>query len=167
VLRKSTAPADSFHTARTDAVGGSHTWNDAYHATQGKTVPTGKPNITKMDRKQAWIRFLALEASTQVCIESMLSSTASAADMEFTRSLMMDGSKALKAGLGLQGLLLDGSEDGKDGKASVNIHWDDAVENSKSNRIVMVDDGRRDTLTAEKARVHSTNRPALPAPGGY
>jgi hypothetical protein len=158
VLRKSTVP-DSFHTARTDAVGGSNVWNDAYHTMQGKDVPSGKPNITKMDRKQAWIRFLALEACMQVCVESVLSSTASATDLEFTRTLLADGSRVLKAGLGLQGLLLDGDGHG----ASVNIHWDDAAEGAKG-RIVMVDDGRRDTFSVEKARPIVTKPPALPAP---
>ena len=138
VLRKSTVP-DSFHTARTEPVGGSRAWNESYRS--AKPALAVRPNLTKMDRKQAWVRFLALEASTQVCIESMLSSTASMADAEFTRALLADGSKALKEGLGLEGLLLSAGE-----KASVNIHWDDAVEDT--NRIVMVDDGRRDMLSA-------------------
>lgn len=133
----------SFHTATEHGVGGSHYgWNEAYHAKLGSRSKANDAsihsNVTRMDRRQAWIRFLALDACKDVCIESLLSDGASLTAGEFSKALMMDGCKMLKEGLGLGGLLLD-----EGGGKGVNIHWDDVETSSGNGRIVMVDDGRR------------------------
>lgn len=134
----------SFHTATEHGVGGSHHgWNEAYRAKMGDRPKADgislDSNVTRMDRRQAWIRFLALDACKDVCIGGLLSEGASLTDGEFSRTLMMNGCKMLKEGLGLSGLLLDECS----GKG-VSIHWDDVEAASGQGRIVMVDDGRRD-----------------------
>ena len=136
----------SFHTATEHGPGGSHhLWNEAYHAKLGGRSKANSAslhsNVTKMDRRQAWIRFLALDACKDVCIGSLLSDGASLTDGEFSRALMADGCRMLKEGLGLTRLLLD-----EGGGQGVNIHWDDVEPAGAGRRIVMIDDGRRDGI---------------------
>jgi hypothetical protein len=80
----------------------------------------------RMGRRRSWLRFLALQAATDACLEALLEGVDGPA-----AAFLADGAAALKRALGLAPLLLPPAPPG--GRAAeVAIYWDDTQEEEEN-----------------------------------
>jgi hypothetical protein len=109
---------NTYQTAVERVFDGHKAWNDVH---RGGTIVEDKggtsAGVVKMGRRQGWIHFLALDASKNVCIDTLLGASRGE-HVEMAQTLLRDDCKMLKDGLSMSGLLL-----GRDG--GVSIFWDD------------------------------------------
>ena len=137
----------TYQTALEESRDGRKEWNDAWHAEKlrksgfpGLSTKDGQGAVT-MTRRQAWVRFLALDACKDLCIDGVVHG---GEDASAARGFLEEGCRVLKDGLGVRRLLL---EQGR----HVNIFWDD-VEQQQAQRLVMVgkSEPKKDVVKIEK-----------------
>ena len=129
-------------------------WNDVYHHSglggvldvSGKDVEKKDSGVVKMGRRQGWIHFLALDSSKDICIQALMEGCE---DVSLVHSLLKDNCKAMKSGLGVDGLLL-GTGDG------AHIYWDDA--DAQMERLPMTTVPRKGTERKKKIQQVSSEK---------
>jgi len=151
----------TYQTALEDVNDGRRVWNDAWHAE--KLRKSGFPALSAKDgqgavtmtRRQAWVRFLALDACKDLCIDALVRG---GEEGNTARGFLEEGCRVLKDGLGVRKLLLEQGQ-------NVNIFWDD-VEQQQAQRLVMVGKGapkhdvdRKEKVVRNKDTIKSFREP--------
>ena len=137
----------------------------------GHVVPTNSlskvAGVVRFPRQEAWLKFMALEGATQICLEALMEGSGAA---DNATGLLSCGSTELKRYLGLNGLLLE-----PNGTSEATIYWDDREEatdmefviaSELSNGIEPKEVDESITIAPrKKSNVHTTGLPEIECDG--